>query len=174
MKICAGAAIAALSVFMAAAELCADNVSCQHDLATRFAPEFRLDKTSVEDKRCLPGHPATCQYLEKVASMDEAIFALLVASGSIPELLCFVRALLHFRTCFTLVQATVYEKRKANYTGDICETDISKLAIVPLFYYYEAGFRWMQNIPHPPLSFCAPAGHCHNIVTTCHKLLYDI
>lgn len=166
MKICTGAAIAALSGFMAAAELCADDVSCQHDLATRFAPEFRLDKTSVELKRCLPGHPATCQYLEKVASMDETILlyhALPVASGSIPELLNFVRTLLHFRTCFTLVQATVYEKRKAGYTDDICETDKSKLETVPIFYYYEAGVSWMQNIPHPPFSCCAPDSHCHNM-----------
>eukprot|EP00434_Breviolum_minutum_P015962 symbB.v1.2.014070.t1/scaffold1007.1/size144738/15 len=90
MKICTGAAIAALFGFMAAAELCADDVSCQHDLATRFAPEFRLDKSSVEKERCLPGHPAT-----------------------------------------------VYEKRKAGYTDDICETDKSKLETVPIFYYYE-------------------------------------
>ena len=145
MKICTGAAIAALFGFMAAAELCADDVSCQHDLATRFAPEFRLDKSSVEKERCLPGHPATCQYLEKVSSMDETILLCQLPLAASQNCYILFAHCCTFVNASPLVQATVYEKRKAGYTDDICETDKSKLETVPIFYYYEAGVSWMQN-----------------------------
>lgn len=107
MKICTGAAIAALFGFMAAAELCADDVSCQHDLATRFAPEFRLDKSSVEKERCLPGHPATCQYLEKVSSMDETILLCQLPLAASQN--CYIL----FAHCCTFVNASPWSRRQS-------------------------------------------------------------
>lgn len=107
MKICTGAAIAALFGFMAAAELCVDDVSCQHDLATRFAPEFRLDKSSVEKKRCLPGHPATCQYLEKVTSMDETILLCQLPRAASQN--CYIL----FAHCCTFVNASPWSRRQS-------------------------------------------------------------
>lgn len=53
------AAAIVVSFLTPAAGLCED-VECQVATAARFAPVYRLDYTSVTEKRCLPGHPASC------------------------------------------------------------------------------------------------------------------
>jgi len=66
------AAAIVVSFLTPAAGLCGEDVGCQNDTAARFAPVYRLDYTSVTEKRCLPGHPATV-YEQRKAGNDEDI-----------------------------------------------------------------------------------------------------
>lgn len=66
------AAAIAVSFLTPAAGLCGEDVECQVDTAARFAPIYRLDYTSVTEKRCLPGHPATV-YEQRKAGNDRDI-----------------------------------------------------------------------------------------------------
>lgn len=66
------AAAIAVSFLTPSAGLCGEDVECQVDTAARFAPVYRLDHTSVTQKRCLPGHPATV-YEQRKAGNDQDI-----------------------------------------------------------------------------------------------------
>jgi len=63
-------AIAAGGVVIAAG-LCGDDEECQHEMATKFAPEFRLDKDTITKNRCLPGHPATVYWARKAGDTED-------------------------------------------------------------------------------------------------------
>lgn len=53
-----------------AKSLCGDDADCQHAAATKFAPVLRLDKETLSQDRCLPGHPATVYYERKAGNQD--------------------------------------------------------------------------------------------------------
>lgn len=43
----------------ASGTICGTDTACQLNMATQFAPVLRLDKATITEARCLPGHPET-------------------------------------------------------------------------------------------------------------------
>lgn len=54
----------------AAGTICGTDTACQLNMATQFAPVLRLDKATITEARCLPGHPETVYWQRKQNNTD--------------------------------------------------------------------------------------------------------
>ena len=53
-----------------ATSLCGKDTNCQHQVASKFAPVYKFDKATLEEDRCLPGHPATVYWQRKAGNTE--------------------------------------------------------------------------------------------------------
>jgi len=54
----------------ASGTICGTDTACQLNMATQFAPVLRLDKATITEARCLPGHPETVYWQRKQNNTD--------------------------------------------------------------------------------------------------------